>query len=298
MQIAGKTAVVSGASSGIGAASAQALANQGAHVILLARRQEALEALATEIQAKGGQASVYAVDLSDPTATEEVTQAILQEHGPPDILFNNAGLGRWLYVEETSIAEATQMMAVPYLAAFQLTRAFLPAMKARGSGHILNITSPAGVMAWEGATAYTAARFAMRGFSQALAAELADSGLAVTLLMPGKVSSEYFASNPGSEARLPGISKWYRELSPEEVAQALIVAIEKEQREVILPALMKWTLRLHQLLPRTVEWTVRQSGSAERAGQSKRFQLGIGLTGLAGLGMLSAILLRGRQRKP
>lgn len=287
--------VISGASSGIGAASARRLGREGDHVILLARRAAALDEVAADVRAQGGSASCYPVDLCDLQATAEVCQQIVQREGIPDVLFNNAGLGRWRYVEETDIEEAAQMMHVPYTAAFQLTRAFLPGMQSRQSGLILNITSPAGVMAWEGATAYVSARWAMRGFSKALQADLRGSGVKCTLLMPGKVSSEYFKSNPGSEERVPGISKLYKTLTPEEVAEAVLHCIQTQPKELILPRPMAWTLKLHQHLPATVEWFVQRSGSGHKPGEARRFEIGALATGagLVGLGLL-ALLKRSR----
>ena len=283
--------VVTGASSGIGAASARRLGREGDHVILLARRKAALEEVAADVRALGGSASCYPVDLCDMQATAEVCQQILQNEGVPDVLFNNAGLGRWLYVEETEIEEAAQMMHVPYTAAFQLTRAFLPGMQSRQSGFILNITSPAGVMAWEGATAYVTARWAMRGFSKALQADLQGSGIRCSLLMLGKVSSEYFKSNPGSEERVPGISKLYKTLTPEEAADAVLHCIETQPKAFILPRPMAWTIKLHQHMPETVEWFVQRSGSSHKPTQAHRFQIGALATGIGvtGVGLLALL---------
>jgi NAD(P)-dependent dehydrogenase (short-subunit alcohol dehydrogenase family) len=148
MKIAGMTALVTGASSGIGAATAQALAGWGAHVLLLARDRERLAAVALAIRTQGGRADVYPVDLSDPNAVAAVAKAVLKDTGAPDILVNNAGAGRWLSVLETSPDELQQMMALPSFAAFNLAREPLPAMKQRRSGRIVNVTSvasPSGV---------------------------------------------------------------------------------------------------------------------------------------------------------
>src|SRR5574341_798634 len=114
--------VVTGASSGIGAAT---------------------EKVVAEITAEGGAARAYSVDLADAEAVETAAKAIREEMGIPDIVVNNAGAGRWLFVEETSPTEMRQMMAAPYFAAFYMTRAFLPEMLKRGRGHFVSIGSPA-----------------------------------------------------------------------------------------------------------------------------------------------------------
>ena len=147
MLIRGCAAVVTGASSGIGAATAVALACRGARaVVLLARTASALEEVAAEVRACGATSLPRAVDLADAAAVAEVAAAIQHEIGAPDLIVNGAGAGRFLFVEETSAADAAAMMAVPYLAAFHVTRAFLPAMLARQSGHIVNVTSPAALL--------------------------------------------------------------------------------------------------------------------------------------------------------
>src|ERR1039458_4785329 len=206
MKIAGMTALVTGASSGIGAATAQALAGWGAHVLLLARDRERLAAVALAIRTQGGRADVYPVDLSDPNAVAAVANAVLKDTGAPDILVNNAGAGRWLSVLETSPDELQQMMALPYFAAFNLTRELLPAMKQRRSGRIVNVTSVASRLVWPGATAYTAGRCAMDALTKGLRLALSGSGIGVTLAMFGTVDSQYWKHNPGSRERLPGIA--------------------------------------------------------------------------------------------
>src|SRR5512144_276483 len=151
MRVRGRVVVVTGASSGIGASTALAVARRQARaVVLLARTAPALERVAREVRALGAEALPCAVDLTDARAVEEVEATVERTFGAPDVLVNNAGAGRWLFVEETSPAEAVQMMAVPYFATFFTTRAFVPAMISRGSGHVVNVTSVAAYAAWPG----------------------------------------------------------------------------------------------------------------------------------------------------
>jgi uncharacterized protein len=165
MNLRGRVVLVTGASSGIGAATAREMARKGANVLLLARNKESIEQIANEIRVQNGLARAYAVDLGDAQAVQKTAQAIRSEVGIPDVLINNAGAGRFLYVEETEPEEMVQMIISPYLAAFLITRAFLPEMIQRGSGQILNVTSPAAFFPWPGATAYSAARWAMRRYT-------------------------------------------------------------------------------------------------------------------------------------
>ncbi|HET9223821.1 MAG TPA: SDR family NAD(P)-dependent oxidoreductase [Roseiflexaceae bacterium] len=261
MKVNGHTILITGASYGIGAALARRIALAGGQVVLLARTRDALEHVADEVRTGGGQACIYPVDLADAAAVERVAQAILAEVGPPDILINNAGAGRWLFLEETDPAEAQAMMAVPYFAAFHVTRAFLPAMLRHGSGQIVNVNSPASLVAWPGATAYTAARWALRGFSEALRADLHGTGLRVTEVIPGKVSSTYFTHNPGTEARAPWIAKLLGTITPEQAAAEMLRGIERGQRQIVLPFRYRLLYIIHRVWPGLVRWLAAATGA-------------------------------------
>jgi short-subunit dehydrogenase len=234
-------------------------------VVLLARTGAALERVASEVRVLGVDALVFPVDLTDPVGVERARVMIEQSLGVPEVLVNNAGAGRWLFVEETPSEEAVQMMAAPYFAAFHVTRAFLPGMVSRGSGHIVNVTSPAAYVAWPGATGYTAARWAMRGFTEALRADLRGTGVGVTLFAPGKVNSPYFEHNPGVEERLPGIARLYRTLTPGEAGEALVRGIEREAKEVITPALLRLTVWFNRFFPGLVRSLVVRTGAKRPA---------------------------------
>jgi NAD(P)-dependent dehydrogenase (short-subunit alcohol dehydrogenase family) len=165
MKISGTTAVITGASYGIGAETAYALARAGARVVLLARTRAALDKVAANVPAAGGAAGVYPCDLTDPVAVNQTAEAILADVGVPDLLVHSAGAGRWLAIEETDPDEAVQMMAVPYFATFFVIRAFIPAMLRRNRGHIVVMNSPAAFCPWPGSIGYAAARAALRGFT-------------------------------------------------------------------------------------------------------------------------------------
>ena len=260
MKVNGSIVLITGASSGIGAATAKAMARTGGRVVLLARTHAALEQVAADISASGGEAKAYQIDLTDAEAVAKVARTITAQMGTPDILMNNAGAGRWLFVEETSPAEAVEMMAAPYFAAFYVTRAFLPDMLRRGSGHIVNITSPASRVVWPGATAYTAARWAMRGFTEALRSDLRGSGLRVTLAVLGKVRSAYWEHNPGSEERLPKIAGLLPTLTPEQAATAIVQGVERDAREIVTPLMLRLIYMQHAVFPRVVEWMMSSTG--------------------------------------
>jgi short-subunit dehydrogenase len=264
MNVDGRLAVITGGSSGIGAATAQALARRGARVALLARTQADLENVADDIRRAGGQACAYPVDLGDAEAAEQTARGITAEMGLPDILINSAGAGRWLFAEETTPAEARQMMAAPYFAAFFITRAFLPEMLKRNSGVIVTINSPAARIPWPGATAYVAARWALYGFTEALRADLSGTGLRVTSVVLGKVNSPYFIHNAGVEERIPGLGRIIPVLSPEQAAAVVVRAIERNQREAWSPLLLRLFAVTHHFFPWLMEALVNRTGWRRR----------------------------------
>jgi short-subunit dehydrogenase len=249
MKINDTLAVITGASSGIGAATARALAARGARVALLARDRVRLGEVAAEIASGGGKAHVYPLDLTDAQAISVTCARIREEVGVPDILVNNAGAGRWLPIVDTSAADAAQMMAVPFLAAFNVTREFLPAMLARGSGQVINVTSVSSRLAWPGNGAYSAARWALEGFTAALRADIHGTGLGVTLAMFGTVESPYWEHNPGSRERLPAPAARLRAITPDEAADAIVRGIETNRRFVLKPGIFRLFFLLDALFP-------------------------------------------------
>jgi short-subunit dehydrogenase len=245
MHLAGKLVLITGASSGIGRATAEAAASRGARVALLARSEQQLSAVATGIATAGGGARPFVVDLTDADAVGRTADMILSEIGVPDVIVNNAGVGRWLSIVDTPPAEAAAMVAVPYLAAFYTTRAFLPAMLRRRSGHIVTVASPAAFMAWPNAAGYTAARFALRGFDAALAAETRGTGIDVSLVVLGTVESPYWEHNPCSREHLPKpLPLLMPTLSVHQAANAILEAIEHRRRRVVRPWIFNPLFRL------------------------------------------------------
>ncbi|MBP2339998.1 short-subunit dehydrogenase [Saccharothrix coeruleofusca] len=242
MRVAGRTVLVTGASQGIGAATAEAAGAAGAHVVLVARDGDALNALAERI----GRASVLVADLSDAERVRELGERVLAEVGVPDVLVNNAGVGRWLFLDETPEQELAGMLALPFTAALWLTRALLPGMRERGSGWVVNVNSPVSRLPIPGATGYAASRYALRGLTAALRLDLRGTGVGVSEVVPGKVSSRYFANNPGAQERIPAIARLIPTVPPERVAAAVLRAVTAERAEVVLP----WQLRAFELAGR------------------------------------------------
>jgi uncharacterized protein len=261
-RLAGSTALVTGASTGIGAATARELGLRGARVLLVARSEGPLRELADEI---GMGAAAYPTDVSDADAVSAMAERVKAEVGIPDVIVNNAGAGRFLFIEETSPEELVQMTAVPYFAAFFVTRAFVDDMLARDSGHVVNVNTPISTIVWPGAMGYAGARWAMRGFTKALRADLRGTGISVTEVVPGKVTSDYFANNPGAEERLPSISRILPTLTPEKTAELIAGGIERDRREVISPFLLRLMIFQERFAPRLTEWVVHRTGAKRPA---------------------------------
>ncbi len=255
-----KLALVTGASSGIGEATARRYGASGAHVLLLARNEARLEEAVRAIRKDGGTATAYALDLADANAVQKVSSRIAREAGTPDVLVNNAGAGRWIPLIETSAEEALAMIEVPYLAAFNLTRAFLPKMLARRSGAIACITSPASFIVWPNAAAYTAARHALAGLTESIRAEVRGSGISVTLVVLGLVDSPYWQHNPGSRKHAPAVNRRLAPvLSTEQAAEAIFAGVEAGRRTVVKPAILRTLFLLNAVAPRLVAHQLRRA---------------------------------------
>jgi short-subunit dehydrogenase len=260
MDINGSTVVVSGASSGIGRATADAIADAGAHPILLARTESDLEAAVAEIKSRGRTASMYPVDLSEAEEVNAVADSIRDDIGVPDAIVNNAGVGRWRAIDETDPEDAELMITVPYLAAFYLTRAFVEDMLARDRGHVVNVTSGAAYFPPPGATAYNVARGAMRTFSTSLRGDFQGTNLGVSLVAAAKVDTDYFVNNPGTEERIPKIAKLFRTLTPERVADSILDAIEAERKRAIVPVEMRVAVFFRRLFPGLLQYATNKTG--------------------------------------
>jgi NADP-dependent 3-hydroxy acid dehydrogenase YdfG len=185
--LAGRTALVTGASRGIGAAVARRLAAAGARVALLARSEDALRALAEEL---GGDAVVLPCDVGASGAAERAAAMLLAAGAAPDILVNNAGAFMIAPAAETSIGDFRATLEVNLVAPFTFVRSFLGGMRERGSGHLVTIGSIADRATFPGNAAYAASKYGLRALHEVVRAELRGSGVRATLVSPGPVDTE------------------------------------------------------------------------------------------------------------
>jgi uncharacterized protein len=196
------TALITGASSGIGAELARVFAARGHDVVLVARRRDALEAVAGQVEGKHGvRATVLTADLSDPAAPQQLFDAIRAAHLKVDILVNNAGFGLAGEFAETDIARELEMIQVNVAAVTHLTKLFLGPMLQRRSGAILNVASVAGLFPGPLRSVYYATKAYVISFSEALAEELRGTGVSVTALCPGATATEFHGISGGSAER-------------------------------------------------------------------------------------------------
>jgi NADP-dependent 3-hydroxy acid dehydrogenase YdfG len=219
-KLSGKVAIVTGASAGIGRASALALAAEGARVVITARRQERLDALASEINAMNTQAYPVAGDANDEVTAKRCVETALNEAGRIDILLNNAGMGNYKNLADTSLEEYDQLMNTNMRTTFIFSRQVVPVMLLQKQGTILMISSMAGLYGFANQAVYCATKFAQVGFAQSLDKELRPSGIKVGVICPGGVKTEFAIGTGRTEE---GVAQSTM-LEPTDVADAVLLA--------------------------------------------------------------------------
>jgi short-subunit dehydrogenase len=235
-------ALVTGASSGIGAATARRLAREPeSHVILLARRRERLEAVAAELRA----ASVIVADLADEDTPARVAEQVEREHGRLDLLVNCAGVGGRGRFASSGWAGIQRTMAVNFDAQVRLTEAALPLLRRSAPSSVVNVASVAGRVSRPGSGAYSASKFALVGWTEALQMEERRHGVHVTLLLPGFVATEGL---PQRELLARPATRWMVS-TPEKVADAIVDAARRHRPERYVPRPYAVIPVLRMLLP-------------------------------------------------
>jgi len=232
-KLEGKVAVVTGASSGIGAAAAEALAQEGAAVVVAARREDRLKELVGRIEGAGGHGRVLPVacDVSEEDQAHALIERAKSEYGRVDILVNNAGVMQLSKIEKGLSDEWRRMFGVNVLGLLYVTDAAIAAMKEGGSGHIVNVSSVAGRKTGPFRGAYSGTKFAVNAISEALRVELIEDKIRVTVVEPGATATELASHITDEEAKegMKGVLSG-EILQAEDIAGAILYAVTQPER--------------------------------------------------------------------
>jgi short-subunit dehydrogenase len=240
----GRTVLITGASGGIGEATARQLARDGATLLLTARSEDRLQRLADEFRGLGAEAHVFAQDLGVPGAAEALYDRVTEAGHEVDVLINNAGFGKLGVFEDFPPEVYETMITLNVTNLVGLTRRFLPAMTRRGVGGILNVASTAGFQPVPHFAVYAATKAFVLSFTQALHAEVEGTGVAVTCLSPGPTSTGFFDA-----AEMDGVPGGRPAATPEKVARLGLDALLKNERSTIVGALNTLTALATRFAP-------------------------------------------------
>jgi short-subunit dehydrogenase len=235
MDLHGRRVLVTGASRGIGESLARSFAASGAKVALAARTEAALRSLADEI---GG--TVHPVDLADPAQVATFVHWVEDEAGPVDVLVNNAGIDITKSITDTTADELQRITQVNYLAPAELCRQAIPRMLRRGQGHIVNVSSLAGVAVFPGMVTYAATKAALSHFTSGLRADLKKLPVGTTLVELGPIPTDMLEHVDSYEPTAKSFRRLYRmqlmiDVSREEVARQVVAAVQRDKKHVRLP---------------------------------------------------------------
>ncbi len=222
--------MLTGGSSGIGAGLAEALAARGATVGIAARRGDRLAEVLGRCRAHTPDSRMWVADLADPTAVDRLARDAVDELGGVDLLVNNAGIPKRRHVTALDMATVESVMAINFLSPVRLTLALLPHMVGRGSGRIVNVSSVAAPLSSPGESAYDASKSALAVFSEAMAVDLWDTGVSVTVVYPGVVDTELF-TQPDNDPFAGGVEA----ITVDEAVAAVLDGIAAGSHAVFVP---------------------------------------------------------------
>lgn len=250
-----KIVIITGASSGFGEQAALLFAKEGCRVVLAARRIDRLQDLASKIQNAGGEAKAVQVDIMNPADVDVMVQTTLDLYGHVDILFNNAGIGRVDWFENISLERDIEtLIHVNLISLMQVTRVVLPHMLKRREGHIINMSSVAGLIATPLLTSYAASKFGVRAFTDSLRREVAPLGIKVSGIYPGPAATE-FGQHIGTSKTYSSFRKSFKSrMSSEYVAGRVLDVAKRPRRSLIIPWWYRVITTLDILFPVLVDW--------------------------------------------
>ena len=249
--ITGKRVILTGASSGIGRALAEALAQAGSHLVLAAHSAEKLEELARSLSAMGGKVIVVPADVTVEGDRTRIIQTAVEKLGGIDLLINNAGIASWGQFDTSDEHVMREVMEVNLFAPVELTRLAIPHLTGGNEPAIVNVSSMCGRKAMPAWPEYSASKFALCGISEAWRAEMARFDIDVVLIIPGLTKTDlrdHMLRNEG-KAKID----YDKGMPAEAVAAKIIKAIRKNRKEVVIGSDAKWMLRMHRWLPKMLD---------------------------------------------
>lgn len=254
--IRGKTAVITGAASGIGRATAVALAREGARVAAVDLDRAGLAETSSRIAAIGGEVTTYLIDVASRDAVYAFAQEVESAYGGADIVINNAGVAQVASVEELAYEDFEWVMNIDFWGMVYGTKAFLPQLRAKGQGHIVNVSSVFGLFSVPTQAAYNSAKFAVRGFTEALRHEMRGSGIAVSCVHPGGIKTNIMRNarflqsvqTTVREEAATGFDRLAR-TTPERAAEVIISGIKKNKGRILIGPDAKVLDLIQRLMP-------------------------------------------------
>jgi NAD(P)-dependent dehydrogenase (short-subunit alcohol dehydrogenase family) len=256
LKLKGRTAVVTGAGSGIGQAIAVALSRRGCHLALADIDEAGMAKTAEQISGQGVRVSQHRLDVADAAAVAGFPDQVAAQHGDAGLLVNNAGVALGVTFEQIAGPHFEWLFAINFWGVVRMTQAFLPLLRRSAEGHIVNISSLYGLIAPPGQTAYAASKFAVRGFSMALRHELQETGIGVSVVHPGGVATS-IARNaripegipPEETARRLRIVETLLTMPPQTAAEIIVRGVERRKGRIIVGRDAKIACLIERLFP-------------------------------------------------
>ena len=262
----GKTAIVTGGTSGIGLAVARELANRGSDIAIIGRNEVALKDICKELSDKHPRQKItgYKLDLSDLNAIPKTVQKIVDEHKKIGLLVNNAGIAMGGKIDELAISDYETIFKVNFLSEVVMVKELMPALKKVSGSHIANVSSIFGIITPSGQSAYSASKFAVRGFSEVLRQELKSDGIGVSTIFPGGVKTNIAANAKvgkfADAERVKTDAKKFEAnftMTPEFAATVIVDGIEKRKPLIMIGAMTKFLHFMTRLVPAKYDFLLK-----------------------------------------
>lgn len=251
----GKVVVITGASSGFGEDTARLFAREGCRVVLAARRDERLQSIAAEIRTAGGEALAITLDVNERSEIDRMVQTVLDRYGRIDILFNNAGFGGVDWFENLKPERHIEnMLRVNLVGTMLVTHSVLPGMLKRREGHIINMSSVAGLIASPLITTYAASKYGVRAFTDALRREVSAFGIKVSGVYPGPATTEFGKQLERTKARERLRGSIDLHMTSEYVARRVVAIAKRPRRSLVIPWWFRLITTFDTLFPVAVDW--------------------------------------------